>query len=219
MHMMKIIGIVVLLGSVAFGVIMYMETENFNPVDHSIYSGGNGTFTTVEKLGGMSVYISTDSMSCADSDVEIYLPSTSDDSFWAGTSYFSKDCDDSWDVPNWTYIGLLSNSFEYEQGEQTPKLTGGRELTVETNVDVLVADHSAEDDAFAKLFFAIPGLIVGILLITIGGQSGVQSGSQFTMPADDQFGMGSQGQGESMGMNPIAGQENIGLDYTDQFRQ
>lgn len=241
MHIMKIIGIVVLLGSVAFGVIMYMETENFNPVDHSIYSGGNGTFTTVEKLGGMSVYISTDSMSCAASDVEIYLPSTSDDSFWAGISYFSEDCDDSWDVPNWTYIGLLSNTFEYEQGEQTPKLTGGDELTVETNVDVLVADHSAEDDAFAKLFFAIPGLIVGILLITIGGddeleggganavpvygaatiggQSGVQSGSQFTMPADDQFGMGSQGQGESIGMNPVAGQENIGLDYTDQFRQ
>ncbi len=27
----------------------------------------------------------------------------------------------------------------------------------------------------------------------IGGQSGVQSGSQFTMPADDQFGIGGDG--------------------------
>ncbi len=240
MHMMKIIGIVVLLGSVAFGGIMYMQTENFNPEEHSIYSGGNGTFTTVEKLGGMSVYIKADSISCAESDVDIYLPSTSDDSFWAGTSYFSKDCDDSWDVPNWTYLGLLSNTFEYEQGEQTPKLTGGRELTVEANVDVLVADHSAEDDAFAKLFFAIPGLIVGILLITIGGddeleggganavpvygaatiggQSGVQSGSQFTMPPDDQFGIAGDGQEGNVGMNPTAGQENMGMDYTDKFR-
>ena len=240
MHIMKIIGIAVILGSVAFGGIMYMQTENFNPEEHSIYSGGNGTFITVEKAGGMSVYIKADSMSCSKSDVEIYLPSTSDDSFWSGTSYLAGDCDDSWDVPGWTYIGLLSNTFEFDQGEQIPKLSGGKELTVETNVDVLVADHSAEEDAFAKLFFAIPGIIIGFVLIgissendlrdnatnavpvygsvTIGGQSGVQSGSQFTMPPDDQSGIAGGGQEGNVGMNPTAGQENMGMDYTDKFR-
>lgn len=240
MHIMKIIGIVVIFGSVAFGGIMYMQTENFNPEEHSIYSGGNGTFTTVEKVGGMSVYIKADSMSCYESDADIYQPSTSDDSFWSGTSYLSGSCDDSWDVPGWTYIGLLADTFEFDQGEQIPKLSGGRELTVETNVDVLVADHGAEEDAFAKLFFAIPGIIIGFVLIgissendlrdnatnavpvygsvTIGGQSGVQSGSQFTMPPDDQFGIAGGGQEGNVGMNPTAGQENMGMDYTDKFR-
>ena len=232
MNILKLCGIVIVVGSFIFGVTMYMQAENFNPEEYSIYSGGNGTFDTVDQEGGMSVYIQSDLMSCGESDVEIFRPSNSEEAFFRGTSYFNADCDDSWDVPGYTYIGLLADAFAY--GE--PKLTSGEKLTVETNVDIVVADHSAEDDAFGKISIAIPGIIIGFVLIGVGSDEpnndgasgasaftqphvdnrGMQTGSQFTMPSNDQFGTAAES--GNIGMNPTAGQQHMGMDYNDQFR-